>query len=132
METMNLPNENAINLPAGKAGKKQLLTIDLYTQVLVIVVSFFLFFVDPFAGMGGIYFVLGGYQLISSLIHLAFKPLSGLRKAYYPQLIIHLMLLGIGIAGELIELLYVELFLTALTAIYYLTVTIVEFVEMKK
>ncbi len=122
---MDLPNENWQK-------KKSLLTVDLYAQILIILLSIVIFFGDPLAGFGGIYFVLGGYQLISSLIHLAFKPISGMRKAYYPQLIIHLMLLGIGIAGEAIELLYIELFLTAITALYYIAVTIVEFVGLKK
>jgi hypothetical protein len=125
MTTMDLPNDK-------NEKKKQLLTVDLYVQLLIILISMIAFFGDPMMGFGGIYLVLGGYQLISSLIHLAFKPISGLRKAYYPQLIIHLVLLGIGIAGESIELLYIELFATALTALYYLTVTIVDFVDIKK
>ena len=125
MTTMDLPNENWQK-------KKQLLTVDLYAQVLIILVSGILFFMDPFLGLGGIYLVLGGYQLISSLIHLSFKPISGLRKAYYPQLVIHLIALGIGIGGGLIVVLYAELFLTLITAVYYIVITVSEYIEFNK
>lgn len=122
---MDLPDENWQK-------KKQLLTVDLYVQILIILVSGVLAFADVFAGMCGIYFVLGGYQLISSLIHLVFKPISGIRKAYYPQLCIHLIVLGFSISIGLLVVLYAELFLTAITALYYITVTIVELVKLKK
>ena len=125
MTTLNLPQENLQK-------KKTLLLVDLIAQLLILVVSGFVFFVDSFAAFWGIYIVLGGYQCISSVIHLFLKPNSGMRKAYYPQLVIHLIVLAIGIFTENIFILYVELFATAITALYYLATTIVDFVVVKR
>lgn len=125
MTTLDFPTENF-------AKKKTLLMVDIIAQPLILAVCAMLLFVDGFAALCGIYFVLGGYQLISSIIHLYFKPISAMRKAYYPQLIIHLIILSVGILTGHLLILYVELFATAVTALYYLTTTIVDFIEIKR
>ncbi len=112
--------------------KRKLVQIDLFAQLIIIIGSILFAFVDPFIGLGGFYLVLGGYQLISSLIHLGFRPMSGLRAAYYPQLIIHLLVLAVGLFTGSILILYIELFATAITAFYYLAVTIVELVKANR
>jgi len=86
-------------------------------------------------GLGFIsfYFLLGGYQLISSLSHLAYKNHSVRRKLYWPQLIIHVFTFGsLLIVEEPIDVLLVTLFTTGFSAFYYYILTLIEYANLRK
>lgn len=80
------------------------------------------------------YFILGGYQLTSAIIHFIQEKPSLQRRAYNIQLVIHLSawaIIGLSAATVLIAptiffLLMFELCCTLLTALYYYIITINE------
>ena len=78
------------------------------------------------------YLGLGGYQLITSLVHLAYGKPPVLYVIYYCQLGIYLFLfMGLFGAGS-IGCGYILLLVTPLSAIYYLTITIITHHHAKK
>lgn len=114
---------------------------DLFAQISILGIFFFNL---GFGGSGWafctFYFVLGGYQLLSSLVHLAIPNACKNRKGYYIQLIVHVFVwLGIFLALKIGGVfafgfigLYIELLLSPLTAIYYFIVTIQDFQALPK
>lgn len=81
---------------------------------------------------GIFYFGLGGYQLITSLVHLAYRSPSTLFKLYYIQLVVYVFLFMALFGAGSLMCGYILLFVTPLSAIYYLTITIVSYNHAKK
>ncbi|HYG53305.1 MAG TPA: hypothetical protein VD905_20545 [Flavobacteriales bacterium] len=66
------------------------LWFDVWAQSVILAVFFFFFgFGDGFTAFCLFYFLLGGYQLLSALVHLTTEKAWEHRRLYYIQLIIH-------------------------------------------
>lgn len=131
METLD--EEMTPNRPADQFLKVHL-TVDLWAQIVLFAICLsFLAIQEYETAAGCFYFGVGGYQFVTSMVHLRNRSQwSGIRRAYYPQLIVHACLLIGGIAAFMIPVLFVELFATPLTAIYLLVITIIEYAQVTK
>jgi hypothetical protein len=117
------------------------LYIDLYVQIGILGVFFYVWgFGSGDKAAGVFYFILGGYQLASSLVHLLTPNAFKNRKGYYVQLLIHGFIwanIFLSIVAESVFApgmmgLYVELFFSPLTAIYYFVITIMDLQALPK
>ncbi|HLP10848.1 MAG TPA: hypothetical protein VK177_02890 [Flavobacteriales bacterium] len=107
------------------------LWFDALAQIIILGIFFFNFgFGQSGTAFCTFYFVLGGYQLLSSILHLTFEKAFAHRRNYYIQLLIHggaWALIAIGFtfnAPPLMFPLFIELLLAPATAIYYFVITI--------
>ncbi|HYG53306.1 MAG TPA: hypothetical protein VD905_20550 [Flavobacteriales bacterium] len=128
METIDAPMEDVKN----KQGEQAKLKVDVIVQTTILAVAAITLVADGF-GIMVFYFGIGAYQLISSLVHLQYKNHSFGRKAYWPQLFIHILTFAsLAVVEEPIQVLFLMLFTTGFTAIYYYVLTLVEYADSKR
>lgn len=115
-------------------GLKRKLLIDIRAQsaLFAIVALYCLLLLvmneDDFIGPAMLfYFGVGAYQLVSSLVHLAYRQKTSLYRAYYIQLFIHLFVFLSAFMGGGILSLMLLLCLTPITAIYYYVITLLSY-----
>ena len=122
---------------------KKLLQIDISIQVSILILTFFAIVATElgFAFML-FYFLLGGYQLLSFMLHYLFRKKRNGKTAVYAKLIL-IALIGLVICILLQSIpqlefipiflyLVILLFLGPFLALYYLIISVIDLQEIKK
>lgn len=110
--------------------------MDMWVQIAIIVIVMLLFLFQDHMIFGEsffyIYFILGGWQLISVFVHFYFprEVKIPLRNIYH-ILVALTILIGMIIGKELVDYLYSMLFWTPILALLYLATCIIETVRLK-
>lgn len=121
------------NTASANSNLSNKLKVDLYLQISLIGLAIVLIPLNWQYSFLIFYFGLGAYQLVSSLWHLAYKPIGLIRKIYFALLGVHGILgLSLFVAQETIYLmLFAIMALSTLTAIFYLIITILDLLRVK-
>ena len=100
--------------------------IDLIVQLLILLTTGGLYFVDSNTAFISLYFVFGGWQFMSMLVHLIAKWNNDhlLRRIYLYALlaVVIIFLISLAFVTLMIWLFYLLLFITPVLGLYYVLV----------
>jgi hypothetical protein len=114
---------------------RQLKLVDLIGQILIVLLALVYWFIDQEASLLLAYGIMGGWQLLSCIVHIVSKKgmISTLRKVYVYTLILLVatFLIGLLVPIVLVYYFYFLLFLAPCMGIYYLIMSLIEYRSIK-